>query len=87
MQIMKPVENIHTVRGEAEFIFGGWSWREQSFCIWRIYYSRELESFAHESLSMNEARVFTFIGDYMDEASELLVEELTQSGKILAGTQ
>lgn len=85
-QIMEPVEDIHIVRGEAEFIFGGWSWREQSFCIWRVYYSTELESFTHESLSMNEARVFTFIGDHTDKASELLVDELTKSGKILAGT-
>lgn len=30
---------LHTEIAKAQFLFGGWSWREQKFGIWKLYYS------------------------------------------------
>ena len=55
-------EEIHNARSEAEFLFGGWSWRSQKYCIWRIYYSRDTASFIHEAIHETEdLYVFKFL--------------------------
>jgi len=77
--------NIDEIRGEAEFLFGGWSWRSQQFETWRLYYETVLHAFTHESISLENARVFTFVGDNNNEAQQLLEDRLRDGGKLLAG--
>lgn len=72
---------------KTDFLFGGWSWRQQKFGIWKLTYSLELEAYIHEAIHNNDsARVFAFIGDNIDEARQLLIDDLNTSGKILDGT-
>jgi hypothetical protein len=85
-EIKESIGNVDEVRGEAQFLFGGWSWRKQQFCIWRLYYSPELKGFTHESVDTGDARVFTFLGDHIEEAREGLETQLRDAGKILSGT-
>jgi hypothetical protein len=88
-------QSIDEVRAEAEFIFGGWSWKEKSFGIWRLYYNTGFEAFAYESVNQSDARVFTFLGNagsrddtqrLVDSAQSALEERLRDAGKLLAGS-
>ena len=64
-------EEIHNARSEAEFLFGGWSWRSQKYCIWRIYYSRETASFIHEAIHETEdLYVFKFLSLDKDNSTD-----------------
>lgn len=78
--------NVDEIRAEAEFLFGGWSWKTQQFEIWKLYYEPALEAFTHSSLNQDDARVFTFMGDHTEEAQQHLIDRLTDNGKLLAGT-
>lgn len=58
-----PDENIHTLRGEAKFLFGGWSWKENRFRTWELYYSKEVEGFIfREQSASGRSRVTSFLG-------------------------
>ncbi len=85
-EINEAIGNVDEVRGEAQFLFGGWSWRKQQFCIWRLYYAPVLKGFTHESVNTGDARVFTFMGDHTEEAKAGLEAQLRDAGKILSGT-
>lgn len=85
-EIKETVGNIDALRGEAQFLFGGWSWRKQRFCIWRVYYEPELKGFTHRSVNTGDARVFTFMGDHIEEAERRLEDQLRDTSKILSGT-
>ncbi len=85
-EIKETVGNADDVRSEAQFLFGGWSWRKQQFCIWRLYYSPVLKGFTHQSVNTDDARVFTFMGDHEEEAEAGLEAQLRDAGKILSGT-
>ena len=57
-------EDIHVLRGEAKFIFGGWDWEKGCFRIWKLYYSKEVEGFIFDELTdKNKTRFYTFLGD------------------------
>lgn len=77
-------EAIHEARSEAEFLFGGWSWRSQKFCIWRVFYSRETASFIHEAIHETaDPYIFTFLSLDEDRAtnnqlSDTATEKLRQ---------
>jgi hypothetical protein len=85
-EIKEIVGNIDELRGEAQFLFGGWSWKKQQFCIWRLYYEPGLKGFTHESVNTTNARVFSFMGDHTNDAEEGLETQLRDAGKILSGT-
>lgn len=85
-EIKETVGNVDDLRGEAQFLFGGWSWRKQQFCIWRLYYEPVLKGFTHESVNTGDARVFTFMGDHVEDAKSGLEAQLRDAGKILSGT-
>ena len=38
-------QDIHEMRSEAEFLFGGWSWSRNCFRIWKLHYSKDAEGF------------------------------------------
>jgi hypothetical protein len=84
---LPPGDNIHEVRAEAEFLFGGWSWREQDFLIWKIYYSPELQVFTHQKMNdEGDDRIVVFLGDEIDSAERLLSDDLRNSGKVIRGS-
>jgi hypothetical protein len=58
-------EDIHELRAEANFLFGGWDWLSNSFRVWRLYYSKDVEGFLFNELTNdnNKTRFYTFMGD------------------------
>ncbi len=85
-EITGAVDNVEDLRGEAQFLFGGWSWRKRQFCIWRLYYEPVLKGFTHESVNTGDARVISFMGDHTGEAKTRLEAQLHDTDKILTGT-
>lgn len=80
--IREPSENIHKLRGEAKFLFGGWVWNEERPQVWRIYYDKDKSCFASEpafTLSDLEVRC-VFIGDRVKDARSRLTEKLGAAG-------
>ena len=77
-----PGASIHEVSAEAEFLFGGWSWRNREFVVWKISYSQDLGGFKSDSWPVDDpGRIFIFLGDEVDIADQLLNEELVAAGK------
>jgi|GEM_PF-514982 len=57
-------EDIHTLRSDAKFIFGGWSWKENRFRIWELYYEKEAEGFIYKEHSASDkSRIVFFLGN------------------------
>lgn len=49
---------------EAEFLFGGYSWKNKKFMIWHIYYQPRVQSFeAHPAKEWN-GKPWVFAGDH-----------------------
>jgi hypothetical protein len=58
-------EDIHELRGDAKFLFGGWDWESNSFKVWMLYYSREVDGFIFKLLNEDSTkkRFYVFLGD------------------------
>jgi hypothetical protein len=67
-----------------DFLFGGWSWKENKFKLWKIEYSFEVHGFIPKTDYSN--LVFTMIGDELEEARKRLEDEIKSSGRILQGS-
>lgn len=52
--------NWHDI--ELEFLFGGWSWRDQKFVLWRIYWSRAEKRMRHDTVQPSRLGTVRFIG-------------------------
>jgi len=76
-------QTFEEVLGNFEFLFGGWSWKNQKFHIWSLKYNFEMKSFLHTEMG-NDSMAHAFIGDELDKSRELLEEEIKASGKVLA---
>jgi len=76
-------QKFEEVLGEFEFLFGGWSWKQGKFKLWKLKYKFETSAFVHDEVDDNEM-FFEFIGDETDKAEELLQEEIKNNGKIFA---
>lgn len=76
-------QNFKDVLGEFEFLFGGWSWKQSTFKLWKLKYKFETEAFVHDEVDKDEM-FFGFIGDELEKAEELLTEEIKNNGKILS---
>ena len=61
--------------GEFEFLFGGWSWKQSRFKLWKLKYKFETSAFVHDEVDDNEM-FFEFIGDETDKAEELYRKKL-----------
>jgi len=70
----------------AKFIFGGWNWQTQLLEFWEIYYGMEEKKFLYNGYDSTTARAYHMIGDHLEEAEELLMEELTNNGKKIQGS-
>lgn len=66
-------EDIHELRGQARFLFGGWDWKTGSFRVWKLYYKKDVEGFVFDELTadLSKKRFYTFIG----EAAKTDIEE------------
>lgn len=65
-------EDIHVLRGGAKFLFGGWSWKENRFRIWELYYEKEVEGFVYkEHSSPGKSRIASFLGNPEVEVGQL----------------
>jgi hypothetical protein len=55
-------EDIHTLRSDARFIFGGWDWERGLFRVWKLFYSKEVEGFLFEEITDDDSktRFYTF---------------------------
>jgi hypothetical protein len=77
-------ENLHDMRGGAKFLFGGWSWEENRFRIWELYYEKEVEGFVYKEHSAPEkSRIASFLGDPEPEVGQLALtayRELMEQG-------
>lgn len=71
------------VISDFEFMFGGWSWKANRFKVWKLKYSFDSNSFLHNEVD-SDNMFFAFIGDNLEEAQSLLVEELKTHGKVLS---
>lgn len=60
-----PADDVHRLRAEAKFLFGGWSWLESRFRIWKLYYSKDAEGFVFQDFTDNphKTRKYAFLGD------------------------
>lgn len=66
-----------------DFLFGGWSWKENEFKLWKILYSFDVHEFIPSTDYDN--LVFSMIGDDLEIARKMLEDEIKNSGKILSG--
>ena len=76
-------QDFKTVLGEFQFLFGGWSWQSNTFKLWKLEYNHEIEAFVHDETDGDEM-FYSFIGDELEKSQELLVEEISKSGKTLS---
>jgi hypothetical protein len=53
-------EDYHEI--DFEFLFGGWSWQDQKFLLWRLYWSRSERRMRHESVEFGALGLVRFIG-------------------------
>lgn len=60
-----PNEDIHELRAEARFLFGGWDWNNNSFRVWKLYYKKDIEGFVFDELTadFSKKRFYTFLGE------------------------
>lgn len=80
----KTFEDVLKEDPDFDFLFGGWSWKENKFKLWKIHYSFEAHGFIPTTDYVN--LVFTMIGDELDLARMKLENEIKESGKILMGS-
>lgn len=69
--------SIHSLRGDAQFLFGGWSWKESRFIVYKLLYKDSLNKFTFEECIGSDIKC-VFIGDYVDIADSLLKECLEE---------
>ena len=78
-------QEFEQVLGNFEFLFGGWSWEENDFKLWRLSYNFEMRGFAHDEIG-GENMVYAFIGDELETAERKLKDELEKRGRLLTRT-
>ena len=54
--------DIHEMRSEAEFLFGGWSWSKNCFRIWKLHYSKDAEGFIPQEYT-GKILTYAFLGN------------------------
>lgn len=80
-------QNPNELKADAEFIFGGWSWEKQQFCIWYLNYSEDAGGFIFADHVKDPSRSYAIIGtkDILQDAETLFKRELDRNGKLLSG--
>jgi hypothetical protein len=80
-------EDVHDLRSDVQFLFGGWSWLENRFRIWRLYYAKDAEGFVpHEyTEDASKTRQYVFLGnpsELGDTATKQFKDDLYASDKL-----
>ncbi|MDJ0736191.1 MAG: hypothetical protein QNJ47_19360 [Nostocaceae cyanobacterium] len=78
--------DIHYLRAEAKFLFGGWSWIQSRFRIWELSYSKDAEGFVFQEYTdeSSKTRIYTFMGEpekLIEEASIRYKQEIFENDK------
>lgn len=82
---------LQTTPGDPHtgFLFGGYSWREQQFRIWRLTYHPQIDAFKFQPTSnwpgQTGTKIITFAGDAIRDAHGRLIELLRDRGKLKSG--
>ncbi len=77
-QIYFTNQPLDQLKAEAEFLFGGWSWKNQQFVLFKIYYDTGEQKFVYDDcLAEKKTRHVVFIGDddVIPVAKELCTKE------------
>jgi hypothetical protein len=69
----------------AKFIFGGWNWKSELLEFWEVTYGVKEKKFLYQGFDSENPRAVVMIGDHLEEAEELLMQELTDKGKRIQG--
>ncbi len=88
-------EDIHKLRSDASFLFGGWDWRKSNtgaFRVWKLYYSSGVEGFIFDELTSDDSKnkFYYFMGnasidiekEAKDRFRKLMYEENLQDNKL-----
>lgn len=69
-------QDVHELRAEANFLFGGWSWKLQQFVLFKIFYEPQEQKFVFvDCLAEKKSRQVVFIGDQLEDAKALYYRE------------
>jgi len=72
---------------EVSFLFGGWSWRKKQFGFWGVAYNPSVKAFTATALHEREDQMpFTFIGDEVEKAEELMKEIRIAENRVFSPT-
>lgn len=85
-----PVGAAQPERPDTEFLFGGYSWRDASFRLWRLHFDPHLDryTFAPTKIWLGQGedqKMVAFAGDVAPEAAERLRGLLRERGKQASG--
>lgn len=67
----KPNGDTSHIGSEAKFLFGGWSWKESRFKIWKIHFSSDADAFLYTEETQQKSRVCIFLGDPETEENNI----------------
>jgi hypothetical protein len=79
-------ETVEDLAKQASFLFGGWSWQENRFCIWSIKFNDTLKGFAakEETTEKDNYRIVVFLGNPDElgtKAEKLYQKQMIETGK------
>lgn len=79
-------ETVESLAKQASFLFGGWSWQENRFCIWSIKFNETLKGFAakEETTEKDNYRIVVFLGNPDElgiKAEKLYQHQMIETGK------
>lgn len=58
------IGTLAEMKSSAQFLFGGWSWADSRFRIWRVFYSENVDGFIFkEETDINKSRGIAFLGN------------------------
>lgn len=70
-------EGLDEIRGDAQFLFGGWSWKKGRFIVYSLFYEENSKKFISQECITTDSK-YVFIGDYVDKADILLKEYIDE---------
>jgi len=79
-------DSVESLASEASFLFGGWSWQENRFCIWKIMFNADAKGFLakEETTEKDNYRVVVFLGNPNElgiKAEKLYQQKMIESNK------
>lgn len=75
---------------DTTFLFGGWSWRSNTFKVWLLHYDASIKRFTFRPIRNwkggNKDKFLAITGDYQDDYKARLVKLLKEKGKLKNGS-